>query len=159
MSEAPERPAGAVDLAGYVERWRAGELELAPITKLLGVRPKSLGEGQAVVTMEVGEHLHNAMGILHGGVFLDLADVAMGVAMATRVEPGEGFSTIHSDISYLRPVTEGVLTARARVVQRGRTTAHLECEIEDDAGRTLARVQSICSVRPVPGMDGDGGQP
>ena len=140
----------AVDLADYVERWRAGELELAPITDLLGVRPESQGDGRAVVTMEAGERLHNAMGILHGGVFLDLADVAMGVAMATRVEPGESFSTIHSDVSYLRSVTEGILTARARVVQRGRTIAHLECEIEDDGGRTLARVQSICSLRSVP---------
>ena len=147
MSRAPEDPLEAGDLADFVERWRTGELELAPITELLGVRPHALGEGRAVVTMEAGERLHNAMGILHGGVFLDLADVAMGVAMATRVEPGESFSTIHSDVSYLRPVTEGVLTARARVIQRGRTTAHLECEIEDGSGRTLARVRSICSLR------------
>ncbi len=140
----------AVDLAAFVEGWYAGDLELAPITELLGIRPESLGEGMAELSMEAGERFHNAMGTLHGGVFVDLADVAMGVAMATRVEPGETFSTLQSGISYLRPVVAGRLTARARVVHRGRTTAHLECEIEDAEERVAARVSSVCAIRPAP---------
>lgn len=142
-----EATGGSNGLAAYVERWRSGEIELAPITGLLGIRPVSLGDGQAVVEMEAGERFHNAMGTVHGGVLLDLADVAMGVAMATRVEPGETFSTIQSGITYLRPVTAGRLAARARLVHRGRTTAHLDCEIDDAEGRTVARVTSVCAVR------------
>jgi uncharacterized protein (TIGR00369 family) len=133
--------------AELVERWGAGEVELAPITGLLGVRPVSVGEGEAVLTMEAGERLHNAMGTLHGGVFLDLADVAMGVAMATVLEPGEGFATVQSGVSYLRAVKDGRLEAAARVVQRGRTTGHLECEITDGEGRQVARVTSVCAIR------------
>lgn len=134
-------------LAGYVERWRAGELELAPITGLLGIRPVSLGDGAAEVEMSAGERLHNAMGTLHGGVLLDLADVAMGVAMATVAAAGETFSTLSSSIAYLRPVRAGRLTAAARVVQRGRTTGHLECEVRDEEGRPVARVISVCAIR------------
>ena len=36
-------------LSDYVGRWLAGELELAPITAFLGVRPVSLGDGEATV--------------------------------------------------------------------------------------------------------------
>lgn len=138
----------AAGLAEYVERWRAGKLELAPISGLLGIRPVAIEDGKASVEMEADERFHNAMGTLHGGVLLDLADVAMGVAMATRVEPKETFSTIHSGIAYLRPVTADRLTAHASVAHRGRTTAHLDCEIEDSEGRTVARVTSVCAIRP-----------
>lgn len=134
--------------AEHVERWRAGELELAPITELLGIRPRSVGDGRAEVEMEAGARLHNAMGTLHGGVLLDLADVAMGVAMATKLEDGETFSTVQSSIAYLRPVVEGRLVAAASVVHRGRTTAHLDCAVRDGEERELARVTSVCAIRP-----------
>lgn len=136
------------DLAAYVERWRAGEIELAPITGLLGIRPVLLGDGEAEIEMTVGERLHNAMGTVHGGILLDLADVAMGVAMATVATEGETFSTVSASIAYLRPVREGRLTAAARVIQRGRTTGHLECEVRDDDGRPVARISSVVAIRP-----------
>jgi uncharacterized protein (TIGR00369 family) len=134
------------DFADLVRRWRGGETELAPITALLGVRPVSLGDGEAEVEMIADARHHNAMGTVHGGVFLDLADVAMGVALATLLDAGEGFATVGANVAYLRPVRQARLTAAARVVHRGRTTAHLECEVTDADGRPVARVTSICSL-------------
>lgn len=131
-----------------IEAWQAGETELAPITGFLGVEPVSFGDGEAVVAMEAGERLHNAMGTLHGGVVLDLADVAMGVAMASMLEEGEGFATLQSTVVYLRAVVGGRIEARARVVQRGRTVGHLECEVVDGEERCIARVTSVCAIRP-----------
>lgn len=135
------------DLAAYVQRWLAGELELAPITELLGVRPVAIGEGRAEVELTAGERLHNAMGTVHGGVLYDLADVAMGAALATVLADGESFATLQSSIGYLRPVSQGRLTATARVVHRGRTTGHLECDVHDGEDRLVARVTSICAIR------------
>lgn len=134
-------------LRQYVEKWMAGDLELAPITELLGVRPVSLGEGEARVSLQTDERFHNAMGTLHGGVLCDVADVAMGVAMATVVEDDETFATLQTSISYLKAVREDRLTATARVVQRGRTTGHLECEIHDGDENLVARVTSVCAIR------------
>lgn len=134
-------------LRRYVEKWQAGELELAPITKLLGIEPVSLDEGRAQVSMEAGERLHNAMGTLHGGVLCDMADVVMGVAMATVLEDDETLATLQTSISYLRAVREDRLVATARVIQRGRTTGHLECEIHDGEERLVARITSVCAIR------------
>lgn len=136
-------------LGDYVRRWLAGELELAPITRLLGIRPVSIGDGEARVELAAGQRLHNAMGTVHGGVLLDLADVVMGVALATVVEEGETFATLQSSVSYLRAVREDRLTATARVVHRGRTTGHLECDVHDGRGRLVARVSSVCAIRRV----------
>jgi len=134
-------------LAQYVEKWLAGDLELAPITALLGVRPISLGEGEARIELTAGEHLHNAMGTVHGGVFCDLADVAMGAALATVAAEGESFSTLQLQMSYFLPVVDGRLSAHARVIRRGRAVAHLECDLEDGEGRLVARATSVCAIR------------
>lgn len=134
-------------LADFVRRWQAGEGSLAPIVDLLGIRPVESGEGRAAVEMDAGPRLHNAMGILHGGVLLDLADVAIGVALATVAAEGETFSTIQSSVSYLRPVTEGRLIAEARVVHRGRTVGYLECGVRDSEDRQVARVSSVLAIR------------
>ncbi|HEV8629623.1 MAG TPA: PaaI family thioesterase [Thermoanaerobaculia bacterium] len=134
-------------LARHVERWLAGELELAPITALLGIRPLALGEGEARVELAAGERLHNAMGTVHGGVLCDLADVAMGVALATVAADGESFTTLQLQMSYFLPVVDGTLTAHARVVRRGRGTAHLDCELADGEGRLVARATSVSAIR------------
>src|SRR4030095_12453088 len=102
------------------EKSLAGELELAPITELLGVRPVSLGDGEARIELTTGKRLHNAMGTVHGGIFCDVADVAMGAALAPVVAEGESFSTLQLQMSYFLPVVEGRLSAHARVVRRGR---------------------------------------
>ncbi len=134
-------------LSQFVEKWLAGELELAPITALLGVRPVSLGEGEARIELTAGERLHNAMGTVHGGILCDLADIAMGAALATVTEEGETFTTLQLQMSYFLPVVEGRLSAHARVIRRGRTTAHLECDLEDSEGRLVARATSVCAMR------------
>jgi uncharacterized protein (TIGR00369 family) len=138
---------GMSGLSQVVESWLAGERELAPITGLLGVRPVSLGDGEARLELTTGERLHNAMGTVHGGIFCDLADVAMGAALATVTADGESFTTLQLQMSYLLPVVEGRLGAHARVVRRGRGTAHLECDLEDGEGRLVARATSVCSIR------------
>ena len=68
-------------LSQYVEKWLAGNLELAPITALLAVRPISLDQGEAKIEMTVGERLHNAMGTVHGGILCTPFDKAIAHKM------------------------------------------------------------------------------
>jgi uncharacterized protein (TIGR00369 family) len=66
---------------------------------------------------------HNPMGTLHGGVYCDLADAAMGYAYASTLAEGETFTTVELKINFFRPVRKGRLTAEARVVKAGRRWA------------------------------------
>ena len=134
-------------LADHVRAWLAGEVELAPITALLGVRPLAVEAGLARIEMAVDAHLYNAMGTVHGGIFCDLADVAIGVALATVVEDGESFATVQLQMSYLQPVRDGRLVATARLLRRGRAEAHLECEIHDAGGALVAKATSVVALR------------
>src|SRR5262249_23003291 len=88
-----------------------GELTAPPIARLLGLVVKSIKPGHAVFEMEADERHHNPMGTLHGGVYCDLADAAMGYAYAATLGEGETFTTIELKINFLRAVPTATLTA------------------------------------------------
>ena len=115
-----------------------------PVGRLLGFVLKEVEPGRAVFEMEADERHHNPMGTLHGGIFCDLADAAMGFAYAATLGEGEAFTTIELKINFLRAVRRARLTAEARVVKAGSTLGYVECDVKDDAGRLIARAASTC---------------
>jgi len=96
-----------------------GELPPPPVGRLLGFVLKEVEPGRAVFEMEADERHHNPMGTLHGGIYCDLADAAMGFAYAATLGEGEAFTTIELKINFLRPVRRTTLTAEAKVVKAG----------------------------------------
>src|ERR1700731_1723643 len=94
--------------------------------------------------MEADERHHNPMGTLHGGVYCDLADAAMGYAYAATLQAGERFTTIELKINFLKAGTRAKLVPEARVVSAGRTIGYVECDVCDDSGRLVARAASTC---------------
>ena len=121
-----------------------GELTPPPIARLLGFVLKSIEPGHAVFELEADERHHNPMGTLHGGVYCDLADAAMGYAYAATLGEGETFTTIELKINFLRAVRKATLTAEARVVRAGSTVGYVECDVKDQTGRLIARAASTC---------------
>jgi uncharacterized protein (TIGR00369 family) len=117
-----------------------------PIGRLLGFEVTDLDAGRAEVTCSAGARHANPMGTLHGGVLCDVGDAAMGTAFASTLDSGESFTTLELDAKYLRPVWETELTATAEVVERGRTTGLVECDVTDGSGRLVARLNSVCLV-------------
>jgi len=112
----------------------------------LGMTIEHFEPGLARVSMTAGPAFHNPAGTLHGGVFCDLADMAMGIAFFSSLAEGEAMTTLELKINYLRPVVNGTITAEARVVNRGRTTGLVECDVRDADNRLLARASSTCYV-------------
>src|SRR2546427_4898548 len=121
-----------------------GELTPPPIARLLEFVLKSIKPGHAVFEMEVDERHHNPMGTLHGGVYCDLADAAMGYAYAATLGEGESFTTIELKVNFLRAVRKATLTAEAKVVKAGSTLGYVECEVKDETGKMVAKAASTC---------------
>ena len=120
------------------------QLPPPPVGRLIGFVLKSTEPGRAVFEMEVDERHHNPMGTLHGGIYCDLADAAMGFAYAATLAEGETFTTIELKINFLRAVRKATLTAEARVVKAGSTLGYVECEVKDQAGKLVAKAASTC---------------
>jgi uncharacterized protein (TIGR00369 family) len=108
------------------------------------MRVVSVERDQAVVELDATPAHASPLGTLHGGVFCDIADYAMGMAWLSGVRDGETFTTIELKINFFRPFRTGKLTAEAEVIRRGRTIGYVECDVKDAAGKLLARSSSTC---------------
>jgi uncharacterized protein (TIGR00369 family) len=121
-----------------------GERELFPVAQLVGLVLTEIEPGRAVFQMRAEERHHNPMGTLHGGIYCDLADAAMGWAYAATLAQGERCTTVELKINFLRAVREATLTAEAKVIKAGSTLGYVECEIQDEQGRLVAKAASTC---------------
>src|ERR1044071_6150989 len=139
MEESP-----MVSIVEEARKMLRGEAPPPPIGRLLGFALKAIEPGRAVFEMTVDERHHNPMGTLHGGVYCDLADAAMGFAYAATLQEGESFTTVELKINFLRAVRKATLTAEATVVKAGSTLGYVECAVKDQAGRLVAKASSTC---------------
>ena len=142
-------------LLGAIQRALRGEavegfsMKLPPpVATLIGFEPVKVEEGASVFRLESRRDKHaNPMGTLHGGILCDLADAAMGMACASLLEQAESFTTLELKINFLRPVREGLLEARARVVHRGKSLVYLECEVVAlPEEKLVAKSSSTCLI-------------
>jgi uncharacterized protein (TIGR00369 family) len=121
-----------------------GERELFGVARLIGLQFRELIPGRALFTLEVDERHYNPLGTLHGGVYVDLADAAMGWAFAATLGETESFTTIELKINFLRAVRQGLVTAEANVIKSGSTIGYVDCDVKDDQGRLVAKSSSTC---------------
>lgn len=105
---------------------------IAPIYGHLGFDITAGGEGWLEITLRVSDVVLNADGVMHGGVWLVIADSAMGGAVRTLLDPGERAVTGQLDFRWLRPYTGDVLRAVGRVARRGRALTHCTVELIDE---------------------------
>ena len=117
-----------------------------PVAELIGFEVVEAGDGASVMRMEAEERHSNPMGTLHGGILCDLVDAAMGTAFFSTLKGGESFTTLELKINFLRPFWTGRLSARGRVVSRGRTVGLTECDVADTEGRLVARASGTCMI-------------
>lgn len=99
----------------------------------ISVRPVGPDRGEA--SLEMGPNSLNPYGILHGGAYYTLADCACGVACRTD---GRRYVTLHGGLDFLRSAKGGVVTARAEVIHRGRTTCLVRAEVIGEDGTLFA---------------------
>lgn len=84
-------------------------------------------EGHVTLTMVVLPEHSNIAGIVHGGVFAGLADIAMGL---TCLSMQKQVVTTDMNISYIRNVVVGdTVTVQGYLLQAGRQLMRTRCEI------------------------------
>jgi uncharacterized protein (TIGR00369 family) len=92
-----------------------------PFNLLLGIDIKSFHADGVTLRCKVRSDLLNGHGALHGGVAASLADAAVGLAIHYLSAGARPISTVELKVNYFRPVREGILLARARMLRVGST--------------------------------------
>jgi uncharacterized protein (TIGR00369 family) len=113
-------------------------LAQVPYARLLGLEFVGASRGAATFALEMREELTRMGGIAHGGVLASLLDTAAAFAVHTLLAPGERTVTVDLTVHFLRPVGEGRVEARARVLRAGRRVVIISVEATDQAGLLLA---------------------
>ncbi|NWA03071.1 PaaI family thioesterase [Pseudomonas gingeri] len=125
-----------------------GELPAPPIGDLLDFVPIEWSEGLFLFQGTPDNRHYNPLGIVHGGYAATLLDSCMGCAVHTRLQKGQGYTTLDLRISYVRALTNrsGPVRAEGKVVHLGRSTALAEGRIYDVDGRLYATGTTTCMI-------------
>jgi len=113
------------------------------IAKTLGFKLIEVGLRTATMEIVTDTQKHaNPMGTVHGGVWCDIADAAIGTAHATSLEEGESFTSIDLQINFFRPAWNGRIRAVAKPVNVGRQVSRYVCDILRDDDKLVAQITS-----------------
>lgn len=109
-----------------------------PYAQLLGIEIVALERGVAALVLTFRHELTRMAGILHGGALASLIDTAAAFAVLTVIEPGVHTVTVDLTLHFLRPISEGHVEARARVLRAGRRVVTVSIDATDANGRIVA---------------------
>ncbi len=102
-----------------------------------------LGDDYLVATMPVNPRVHQPMGILHGGASVALAESVGSTASHLFVD-NEKYVVKGIEIAanHLKSKKEGLLTATAKIIHKGKTTHLWEIRIVDEQNNLI----SLCKL-------------
>jgi 1,4-dihydroxy-2-naphthoyl-CoA hydrolase len=110
----------------------------------LGIEFVEVTADRGVVRMLIDERHHQPYGVVHGGVYASLVEVAASLPAAVwAAENGiAGSVGINNNTDFIRATRQGVLRAEASPVHRGPTQQIWMVEIHDEElGKLRARGQ------------------
>jgi uncharacterized protein (TIGR00369 family) len=127
----------------------AGKLPSPPIMELMGLDHAEVIEPGVVALLSTPTFKHyNPIGSVHGGYAATMLDSAMGLAVHTMLEQGQGYTTLEFKVSFIRGMTKdtGQVRSEGRTLNVGRRAACAEARITDTKGRLLAHATTTCLI-------------
>ncbi|HVM20932.1 MAG TPA: PaaI family thioesterase [Egibacteraceae bacterium] len=110
----------------------------SPFDEVVGTQVLEASGDRVVAQVDVGPHLHQPTGIVHGGVYATLVETTASVGASLWLD-GDAFAVgLSNQTDFLRAVTGGRLRVEATPVQRGRTLQLWQVSITDEQQRLVA---------------------
>lgn len=99
----------------------------------LGIEIVEVSAERAVATMPVHSATHQPFGLLHGGASVALAETIASVATWNLVDQENEIAVgLEINANHIRGKTEGIVTAIATPLHKGRTTMVWDIKIVDE---------------------------
>lgn len=114
----------------------------------LDITFKEATPDKVVCEMPVGPKTHQPMGLLHGGASVALAETAASFAAALNLNPKTHYPVgLEINANHIRGKKDGVVTATATPLHRGRTSMVWDIQITDEEGKLICI--SRCTIAVV----------
>ncbi|NLP56582.1 PaaI family thioesterase [Lutibacter sp. B1] len=113
------------------------------LMETLHIKYVDYGDDFLVATMPVNSRVYQPDGILNGGATMALAE-SVGSPVSLLVIDKENYTVrgIEFSANHLKSVKNGIVTATAKFIHKGRTTHLIEIKITDDQNNLI----SICKL-------------
>lgn len=103
------------------------------MAKAIGIEITHLDKDKVVATMPVDDRTKQPFGLLHGGASAALAETVASIGAYLNCDPETQAAVgIELNANHLRGKTDGVVTATATPIHRGRSTHVWEIRIVDE---------------------------
>ena len=132
-------------------------LRSSPVATMLHASIEEVSLDTCVMKMPYRREISNGYGAVHGGALATLADTAMAFALSTNFDGEMPFATADLTIHYFKRATTEV-TARARVVKKGKRINVGIIDLYDTGGELLATVLTSFLVKALGAGEGEGGE-
>lgn len=98
--------------------------------------------GRAEIEYQAGMHMCHSGGVVQGGFVTGWIDAAMAHAAIAMGGPDVVPMSLELKVSFFAPARPGIVTAKAWVERRGRSTCFFEGQLLDNQGKVLAKASS-----------------
>lgn len=127
--------------------------DVTNVHDFLGIRTVEATPEKVVLELDVTPQVHQPFGIMHGGVSALLAEGAASIGGFVSVDAGQAVVGTELNISHLRPIRSGVITATATPIRKGRTVHVWAIEMTDERGRQISVARCTMQVISAPEPD------
>jgi uncharacterized protein (TIGR00369 family) len=138
----------ALDLSGldYLRAIAERRIPPPPIAVLLGMGMVDVEPGRVTFSLDVGEHLYNPIGSVHGGVFCTLLDSAMGCAVHSTLGRGQAYTTLELKVNLVKALTVNTpsVVATGEVISGGRRVVTASGQITGPDCTLYAHATTTC---------------
>lgn len=115
------------------------------LMETLDIKAVELTADRVVFTMPVGPKNHQPWGMLHGGASVVLAETAASIGTYLQIDQETQIGVgMEINANHVRSVTDGLVTAVATPLHKGRTSMVWDIKITDDQDRLIC--VSRCTV-------------
>jgi uncharacterized protein (TIGR00369 family) len=140
----------ALEMSGldYLRAVADGTIARPPVAALIGMGIERIDPGRATFGLDVGEHLYNPIGSVHGGIFATLLDSAMGCAVHSTLPAGRAYTTLELKVNLVKALTVDTpkVTAEGEVISAGRRVATASGRLVGPNGTLFAHATTTCLI-------------
>jgi uncharacterized protein (TIGR00369 family) len=140
----------ALEMSGldYLRAVADGTIARPPVAALLGMGIERIDPGTVTFGLDVGEHLYNPIGSVHGGIFATLLDSAMGCAVHSMLPAGRAYTTLELKVNLVKALAVDTpkVMAEGEVISGGRRVATASGRLFGPDGTLFAHATTTCLV-------------
>ncbi len=133
-----------------------GRVPPPPLMVLMGLSLVEVEHGRAIFSLDVGEHLYNPIGSVHGGVFCTILDSAMGCAVHSTLPAGRAYTTVALNVNLVKPLdlATPTVSSEGNVISAGRRVATASARVLGRRSPLRARDNDLFAFRRAGGQTG-----